>query len=82
MRRIKNTFEELNPSRNWKFECAYLKYIVKKSTESCYSCFYQIDISYIKHSVRCEVWRYTKAGSTDQLEVVRDDNEGGWIERE
>ena len=29
--------------------------------------FYQLDIPDIKHFVRCEVWRYTKAGSTDQL---------------
>ena len=67
MRRIRNTFEELNQSRHWKFECPYLKHNVKVSTESSFSCFHQIDISDIKHFIRCEVWRYTKAGSTDQL---------------
>ena len=41
-----------------------------------------IHISNLKHIVRCEVWRYTKAGSTDQSEVMRDDNEGGWIGKE
>ena len=44
--------------------------------------FHQIDILEIKHFVRCEVWRFTKASSTDQLEVMRDRNEGGWICRE
>ena len=34
MRRIRNTFEELNPSQQWKFESSYLKHIVKISTES------------------------------------------------
>ena len=71
MRRIRNTFEELNPSRQWKFESSYLKHIVKISTESSFSCFHQIDISDIKIFLRCEVWRYTKAGSTDQLDHER-----------
>ena len=33
-----------------------------------FSCFYQKDISDIKNILRCEAWRYTKAGSTDQLD--------------
>ena len=49
MRRIRNTFEELNPSRHWKFESPYLKHNVKISTESSFSCFHQIDISDIKN---------------------------------
>ena len=49
MRRIRNTFEELNPSRQWKFESSYLKHIVKISTESSFSYFHQIDISDIKN---------------------------------
>ena len=36
MRRIRNTFEELNPSRHWKFESPYLKRNVKISTESSF----------------------------------------------
>ena len=48
MRRIRNTFEKLNPSRQCKFESSYLKHIVKISTESSFSCFHQIDISDIK----------------------------------
>ena len=64
MRRIRNTFEELNPSRHWKFESPYLKHNVKISTESSFSCFHQIDISDIKICLRCESWRYTKVGST------------------
>ena len=71
MRRIRNTFEELNPSRQWKFESSYLKHIVKISTESSFSCFHQIDISEIKIFLRYEAWRYTKAGSTDQLDHER-----------
>ena len=67
MRRIRNTFEELNPSWHWKFECPYLKHNVKISTESSFSSFHHIDISDIKNFLRCEAWRYTKAGSTDQL---------------
>ena len=49
MRRIRNTFEELNPSRLWKFENPYLEHNVKISTESSFSCFHQIDISDIKN---------------------------------
>ena len=49
MRRIRNTFEELNPRRKWKFESSYLKHIVKISTEISFSCFHQIDISDIKN---------------------------------
>ena len=45
MRRIRNTFEELNPSWRWKFESPYLKHYVKISTESSFSCFHQIEIS-------------------------------------
>ena len=45
MRRIRNTFEELNPSQQWKFESSYLKHIAKISTESSFSCLHQIDIS-------------------------------------
>ena len=48
MRRIRNTVEELNPSRQWKFESSYLKLIVKISTESSFSCFHPIDILDIK----------------------------------
>ena len=68
MRRIRNTFEEPNPSQHWKFESPYLKHNVKISTESSFSCFQQIDISDIKHFVRREAWRNTKAGSTDQVD--------------
>ena len=68
MRRIRNTFDELNPSRHWKFECPYLKHNLKISTESSFHVFYQIDISDIKNILRCEAWHYTKAGSTDQLD--------------
>ena len=71
MRRSRNTFEELNPSRQWKFESSYLKHNVKISTESSFSCFHQIDISDIKTFLRCEAWRYTKAGSTEQLDHER-----------
>ena len=71
MRRIRNTFEELNPSRHWKFESPYLKHNVKISTESSFSCFHQIDNSDIKIFLRCEARRYTKAGSTDQLDHER-----------
>ena len=39
MRRIRNTFEELNPSRQWKFESSYLKHIVKISTECSFFLF-------------------------------------------
>ena len=39
MRRIRNTFEELNPSRHWKFESPYLKHNVKISTESSFFLF-------------------------------------------
>ena len=39
MRRIRNTFEELNPSRQWKFESSYLNHIVKISTESSFFLF-------------------------------------------
>ena len=60
MRRIRNTFEELNLNRHWKFECPYFKLMMKISTESSFW-FHQIGISDIKHFVRCEVWRYTKA---------------------
>ena len=71
MRRIRNTFEELNPSQQWKFESLYSKHIVKINTESSSSCFHQIDISDIKIVLRCEACRYTKAGSTDQLDHER-----------
>ena len=37
MRRIRNTFEELNPSRQ--FESSCLKHIVKISTESSFFLF-------------------------------------------
>ena len=37
MRRIRNTFEELNPSRHWTCESPYLKHNVKISTESLFS---------------------------------------------
>ena len=70
IRRIRNTFEELNPSQQWKFESSYLKHIVKISTESSFSCFH-IDISDIKIVLRCEAWRYTKAGSIDRLDHER-----------
>ena len=66
IRRIRNTFEELNPSRHWKFESPYLKHNVKISTESSFSCFHQIDISDIKNFLRCDSWRYTTVGSTDR----------------
>ena len=59
MRRIRNTFEELNPSWHWKFESPYLKHNVKISTDSSFSCFHQTDISDIKNFLRCESWRYT-----------------------
>ena len=49
MRRIRNTFEELNSSRHWKFESPYLKHNVKISTDSSVSCFHQTDISDIKN---------------------------------
>ena len=39
MRRIRNTFEELDQSQQWEFESSYLKHIVKISTESSFSCF-------------------------------------------
>ena len=39
MRRIRNTFEELNPSQHWKFESPYLKHNVKISTESSFLVF-------------------------------------------
>ena len=68
MRRIRYTFEELNPSQHWKFECPHLKHNAKISTDSSFSCFHQIDISDIKHFVRFEACLYTKAGSTDQLD--------------
>ena len=71
MRRIRNTFEELNPSQQWKFESSNLKHIVKISTESSFSCFHQIDISDIKIVLRCEAWRYAKVGRTDQLDHER-----------
>ena len=71
MRRIRNTFEELNPSRHWKFESPYLKHNVKIGTESSFSCFHQIDISDIKIILRCESWCYTKVDSTDQLDHER-----------
>ena len=48
MRRIRNTFEELNPSRHWKFERPYLKHNVTISTDSSFSSFHQTDISNIK----------------------------------
>ena len=71
MRRIRNTFEELNPSWYWKFESPYLKHNVKISTASSFSCFHQIDISDTKNRLRCEAWRYTNASSTDQLDNER-----------
>ena len=71
MRRFRNTFEELNPSWQWKFESSYVKHILKISTESSFSCFHQIDISDIKIFLRCEAWRYTKAGNTDHLDHER-----------
>ena len=71
MSRIRNTFEELNPSQHWKFESPYLKHNVKISTESSFSCFHQIDISDIKIFFICESWRYNKVGSTDQLDHER-----------
>ena len=39
MRKMRNTFEELNPSRHWKFESPYLKHNVKISTESSFLVF-------------------------------------------
>ena len=54
IRRIRNTFDELNSSRQWKFESSYFKHIVKISTESSFSFSYQIDISDIKNVLRCE----------------------------
>ena len=71
IRGTRNTVEELNPTWQWKFESSYLKHIVKISTESSFSCFHQIDITDIKIFLRCEAWRYTKAGSTDQLDHER-----------
>ena len=71
MRRFRNTFEELNPSWQWKFESSYVKHIVEISKESSFSCFHQIDISDIKIFLRCEAWLYTKAGSTDHLDHER-----------
>ena len=59
MRRIRNTFEELNPSQHWKFESTYLKHNVKINTDSSFSCFRQTDISDIKIFLRFESWRYT-----------------------
>ena len=70
IRRIRDTFEELNPSRQWKFESSYLKQIVKISTESIFSCFQQIAISDMIF-LRCETWRYTKTRSKDQLDHER-----------
>ena len=70
MSRIRNTVEELNSSRHWKIESPYLKHNVKISTESSFSCFHQIDIS-DKDFFICEFWRYTKVGSTDQLDHER-----------
>ena len=71
MRRSRNAFEELNPSRQWNFESSNTKHIVKISIESSFSYFNQIDISDIKKVLRCEAWRYTKACSTDQLDHER-----------
>ena len=71
MRRIRNTFEELNPSRQWKFESLYLKHIVKISTESSFFLFSSDRHFRYKDVLRCEAWRYTKAGSTDQLDHER-----------
>ena len=72
MRRIRNTFEELNPSRHWKFESPYLKHNVKISTESSLSCFHQIDISDIKHFFKdVNLGAITKVGNTDQLDHER-----------
>ena len=51
---------------------------MKISTESS-CCFHQRDISDIKHFVRCEVWCYTIAGSTDQLEVMKEDTKFGGL---
>ena len=50
---------------------------MKISTESSCYCFHPRDISDIKHFVGCEVWCYTKAGSTDQLEAMREDAKVG-----
>ena len=61
--RIRNTFEELNPSRHWKFESPYLKHNVKISTESSFSCFHQIDISDIK------IFLYVNLGAIPRLVV-------------
>ena len=67
MSRIRNTFEELNPSRHWKFESPYLKHNVKISTESSSDRHFRYkDFFFI-----CESWRYNKAGSTDQLDHER-----------
>ena len=63
MSRIRNTFEELNPSRHWKFESPYLKHNVKISTESSFSCFHQIDISDIK------IFLYVNLGAILRLVV-------------
>ena len=72
MRRIRNTFEELNPSRHWKFESPISKAQCKDKYRKQFSCFHQIDISDIKNFfLRCEAWRYTKVGSTDQLDHER-----------
>ena len=71
MTRIRNTFEELNPSRQWKFESSYLKYIVKISTESSFFLFSSDRHFRYKEFLRCEALRYTKAGSTDPLDHQR-----------
>ena len=81
IRRIRNTFEELIPIRHWKFECPYLKNNLKISTEAVFLLSPDRHFRY-KAFLRCEVWCYTKAGRTDQSEVMRDNNEGGWIDRE
>ena len=52
---------------------------MKISTESSCYCFHQRDISDIKHFVGCEVWRYSIAGSTDQLEVMKEDTKLGGL---
>ena len=63
MSRIRNTFEELNPSRHWKFESPFLKHNVKISTQSRFSCFRQIDISDIK------IFLYVNLGAILRLVV-------------
>ena len=52
--RIRNTFEELNLSRQRKFECSYLKHIGKISTESSFFLFSSDRHFRYKEFLRCE----------------------------